>query len=66
MIIKYTFEDGTVFRLLDVRLSTDEVWKLQEIHGKCEWEYDDLVNWDDIENAPTIIPADKEKNNENC
>ena len=40
MIIKYSFEDGTVLRLLDVGLSTEEVWKLQELHGKCEVEVD--------------------------
>lgn len=31
----YTFEDGTVLRLLDVGLSVEEVWKLQLIHGEC-------------------------------
>ena len=31
----YTFEDGTVLRLYQDGLSTIEVWKLAEIHGKC-------------------------------
>ena len=35
MIFKYTFEDGTILRLLDVGLSCAEVWKLEELHGKC-------------------------------
>lgn len=38
MIFKYTFEDGTVLRLLDVGLSVEEVWKLQELHGICKVE----------------------------
>lgn len=35
MIFKYTFEDGTLLRLLDVSLSCAEVRKLEELHGKC-------------------------------
>ena len=35
MIFKYTFEDGTILRLLDVGLSVAEVWKLEELHGRC-------------------------------
>lgn len=35
MIFKYTFDDGTILRLLDVGLSCAEVWKLEELHGKC-------------------------------
>lgn len=31
----YTFEDGTVLTLLNVGLSVAEVWKLEELHGKC-------------------------------
>ena len=31
----YTFEDGTVLKLLNVGLSVAEVWKLEELHGKC-------------------------------
>ena len=38
MIFKYTFEDGTTLRLLDVGLSCAEVWKLEELHGKCKAE----------------------------
>lgn len=32
----YTFEDGTILRLFNVGLSADEVWKLAELHGKCQ------------------------------
>lgn len=32
----YTFEDGTVLKLLNVGLSVAEVWKLEELHGKCK------------------------------
>ena len=32
----YTFEDGTILRLFNAGLSTDEVWKLAELHGKCQ------------------------------
>lgn len=35
MIYKYTFEDGTILQLANVGLSVEEVWKLQELHGKC-------------------------------
>lgn len=35
MIIRYTFEDGTILRLIDVGLSLEEVWKLEELHGEC-------------------------------
>lgn len=38
----YTFEDGTELKLLDFGLSTEEVWKLQEIHGACS------VSWEKI------------------
>lgn len=40
MVWVYTFEDGTVLKLLEVGLSTEEVWKLQELHGTCKasWE----------------------------
>ena len=38
MIYVYTFEDGTVLKLIDVGLSIEEVWKLQELHGKCKIE----------------------------
>lgn len=31
----YAFEDGTVLTLLNVGLSVAEVWKLEELHGKC-------------------------------
>ena len=31
----YTFEDGTVLKLLNVGLSVAEIWKLEELHGKC-------------------------------
>lgn len=32
----YTFADGTILRLFNVGLSADEVWKLAELHGKCQ------------------------------
>jgi hypothetical protein len=38
VIFKYTFEDGTILRLVDVGLSVAEVWKLEELHGKCKVE----------------------------
>ena len=38
MIYKYTFEDGTVLRLLDIGLSVEEVWMLEKLHGKCKAE----------------------------
>lgn len=41
MIYKYTFEDGTVLKLLDIGLSVAEVWKLEELHGKCRVESED-------------------------
>lgn len=36
MIYRYTFEDGTVLRLLNIGLSGEEVWALEELHGKCK------------------------------
>lgn len=36
MIFKYNFEDGTILRLLDVGFSLVEIWKLEELHGKCK------------------------------
>lgn len=38
MIFKYTFEDGTVLKLLDIGLSVAEIWKLEELHGRCKAE----------------------------
>ena len=35
MIYMYAFEDGTVLTLLNVGLSVAEVWKLEELHGRC-------------------------------
>lgn len=32
----YTFEDGTVLKLLNAGLSVAEVRKLEELHGKCK------------------------------
>lgn len=37
-IFKYTFEDGTILRLLNVGLSVAEIWKLEDLHGKCKSE----------------------------
>jgi len=36
MIFKYTFVDGTILRLFEVGLSVEEVWKLEELHGRCQ------------------------------
>ena len=41
VILKYKFYDGTVLRLFDSGLSTEEVWKLQELHGKCTVEVEE-------------------------
>ncbi len=41
MIFKYTFDDGTVLKLLDIGLSVAEIWKLEELHGKCRIESED-------------------------
>ena len=41
MIFKYTFEDGTILRLLDIGLSVEEVWALEKLHGKCKMEGSD-------------------------
>lgn len=35
-LLVYTFADGTVLRLFNVGLSVDEVWKLAELHGRCQ------------------------------
>lgn len=35
VVYKYTFQDGTELKLLNIGFSVQEVWKLQEIHGKC-------------------------------
>lgn len=35
MIYIYTFADKTVLKLLNVGLSVAEIWKLEELHGKC-------------------------------
>ena len=31
----YSFEDGTELKLSDVGFSAEEIWKLEEIHGRC-------------------------------
>jgi hypothetical protein len=36
MIYIYSFEDGTTLTLLNVPLTVAEVWKLEELHGKCK------------------------------
>lgn len=33
MIYKYKFKDGIILKLVDVGLSVEEIWKLEEIHG---------------------------------
>lgn len=35
MIYQYNFADGTVLKLIDSGLTMQEVWKLEELHGKC-------------------------------
>lgn len=35
MIFTYRFEDGVVLKLYNVGLSGAEVFKLEELHGKC-------------------------------
>ena len=42
MIFKYIFEDGTILRLLDIGFSCEEVWKLEELHGKCKAESEEV------------------------
>ena len=32
----YKFEDGTVLKLCENGLSVDELWKMQELHGKAQ------------------------------
>lgn len=36
IIYEYTFEDGTVLRLLDIGLSITEIRKLKELHGESK------------------------------
>ena len=31
----YSFEDGTVLKLIDIGFSTGELWELKKIHGIC-------------------------------
>ena len=38
----YTFEDGTQLKLLNTGLSTEEIWKLQDIHGACVMSHEQL------------------------
>ena len=33
IVYTYTFDDGTKLQLLNVGFSTEELWKLQELHG---------------------------------
>ena len=33
-VFVYVFEDGTVFKLLDAGFSSEEIFRLIEIHGK--------------------------------
>lgn len=39
MIFRYTFEDGTVLKLVDNGFSAEEIWKLEELHGKLIFFY---------------------------
>lgn len=34
----YKFEDGTVLTLVNNGFSTAELWKMQDLHGKCQIE----------------------------
>ena len=36
MFYVYEFEDGARIELLDVGLSTQELWALKDIHGDCK------------------------------
>lgn len=47
-ILTYTFNDGAKLELLNTGFTVEEIWKLEELHGKA------TVNWS------TIIEADKE------
>ena len=38
IIFVYSFEDGTILRLIDQGLTLREVFALESIHGKCVWE----------------------------
>lgn len=38
LIFKYTFEDGTILKLLDIGFSLEELWMLQELHGNYKME----------------------------
>lgn len=44
-------------RLID---ESDIEWAKFKVESKY-FEYDELVNWIDVKNAPTIIPEDKEE-----
>lgn len=35
MIYQYNFADGTVLKLVYQGLTLEEIWKLEELHGKC-------------------------------
>ena len=35
MVYQYNFADGTVLKLIDSGLTMQEIWKLEELHGKC-------------------------------
>lgn len=35
MVYQYNFADGTVLKLTENGLSLAEIWKLEELHGKC-------------------------------
>ena len=35
MIYQYNFADGTVLKVIDSGLTLQEIWKLEELHGKC-------------------------------
>ena len=38
MIFEYKFEDGAVYKLLDIGFSASDLWKLEEVHGKLVYQ----------------------------
>lgn len=35
-VFVYEFEDGNIYKLIGVGLSANDIWKLEEIHGKLK------------------------------
>ena len=34
MIFMYKFKDGTIYKLIDIGFSLNDIWVLEEIHGE--------------------------------